>query len=672
MDALQLLLLSVLLFGVGAVASLLLNGFNRIARVASGLMGAIASLVGLIAAAQAVINIPSPLDLPSPLPFGHFTMQMDGLSTLMVGMISLLGLATSIYSISYLGQYTNRNLSILGFFTNLFIAMMLLVVTIANAFYFLVFWEMMTLASYFLVTFEGEKQETVRAGYLYMLIAHAGGALIMLSFFIFFVAAGSFDFAAFRQVSLSPWLRDLLFLLAFIGFGAKAGMVPLHIWMPGAYSAAPSHASALMSSVMKKTAIYGILRVCVDLLGASTLWWGIVVLFFGALSAIIGVLFALTEKDIKRLLAYSSIENVGIILFGIGTGMLGLATHQPAVALLGFLAALYHALNHSFFKGLLFLGAGSLDYRLHTRNLNEMGGLGKLMPLTSLTFLVGAMAVSAIPPINGFVSEWFTYQAFLRAGSSPDFIVRLTVPLCAVLLALAGTLAATVAIKMYGGAFTGPARSEQAKRASEVPGSMSTGMTFLAIGCILLGLGAPFIVPYLANVVTGTLNIASQSVASGTWVYPLDSAQAILSTPLTALLLLGLLAVPLMILAIYGGRKAGTRVVNDPWTTGYHYSRDMSISASSFDQPVTTTFSRIYQVKPLVQRPLKAVAEWSLHTRDVILRMEPVLENTLKQPTTRAVEYLGQHIQALQMGDIRVYCFYIILTLAILLIVIFK
>lgn len=673
MDAIQLLLFSVLLFGVGAVASLLLNGFSQAARVASGLMGAIASFIGLVAVVLAVTNIPSPLELPGLLPFGHLTVQMDSLSTLMVGMISLLGLATSVYSISYLGQTPNRNVGILGFFTNLFIAMMLLVVTVANAFYFLIFWEMMTLASYFLVVFESEKQESIQAGYLYMLVAHAGAALIMLSFFVFYLNTGSFDFAAFRQGQLSPMLRNLVFLLAFVGFGAKAGMVPLHIWMPGAYSAAPSHASALMSSVMKKTAVYGILRFCVDLLGVSTLWWGMLVLFFGALSMVLGVFYALAERDIKRILAYSSVENVGIILLGIGTGMIGLATHQPPVTLLGFLAALYHALNHSFFKGLLFLGAGAVDYRLHTRNLNEMGGLGKLMPLTSLTFLVGALAISAIPPFNGFVSEWFTYQAFLRGGSSSlDFIVRITLPLCAVLLALAGTLAAMVAIKMYGGAFTGPARSEQAKQASEVPGSMLTGMSFLAIGCILLGLGAPLIVPYLASVVTDTLNIATFSVANGSWVYPVDSTQAILSTPLTALLLLGLLTVPMVMVVIYRGYKAGTRLVKDPWACGYGYSKYMSVSASSFDQPVAATFGGIYLLYPLVQKPMEAIAVWSRRARDVILRVEPVLENIIKQPTTRAVDYLGQHIQALQMGDIRIYCFYIILTLAILLIVIFK
>jgi hydrogenase-4 component B len=460
--------------------------------------------------------------------------------------------------------------------------------------------------------------------------------------------------------------------MAFIGFGAKAGMVPLHIWMPSAYSAAPAHASALMASVMKKTAIYGILRVCVDLLGASVLWWGLLALFIGALSAILGVLFAMTERDIKRILAYSSVENVGIILLGIGTGMIGLATHQPTVGLLGFLAALYHALNHSFFKGLLFLGAGSIDYRLHTRNLNEMGGLARLMPWTGLMFLIGAMAVSAIPPFNGFVSEWFTYQAFFAASSGQNFGVRVLLPLTAALLALTGALAVMVAVKMYGGMFTGPARSEKASQASEVPGPMVSGMIFLALGCIALGVGAPVVAPYLSHVIATTLNVPILPVAIGTWIYPDGTAQAVLSIPFVALLLLGLLIIPMVLVALYGGNKAGGRVVNDPWACGYGYSSNMSISAGSFDQPIASTFSGIYLLRSMTQKPLDSIATLSRRTRDGIAYMEPMLENIIKQPIIKMVDYLGRQIQVLQMGDIRMYCLYIILTLAILLVVIFK
>ena len=672
MDAIRLLLLSVFVFGFGGLASLLLGRLQRIARITSGLTGAIGAATGLMAVARAMTSTPVPLTLSNQFPFGNFVLQMDGLSTLMVGIISLISLAVSVYSISYAGHYSKHNLGIFGFFTNLFIALMLLVVTIANAFYFLLFWEMMTLSSYFLVTFESEKKETIQAGYLYMLIAHAGGVLIMLAFFIFFITTNSFNFAAFRQAELSPALRSLVFLLAFIGFGAKAGMVPLHVWMPPAYSAAPSDSAALMASVMKKTAIYGILRICVDLLGAPFLWWGILVLFFGALSAVLGALYALMEHDMKRVLAYSSVENMGIILMGIGTGMIGLAEHQLTMTLLGFLAALYHTLNHAFFKGLLFLGAGSVDYRLSTRDLNQMGGLGKLMPWTSFSFLIGALAVSAIPPLNGFVSEWFTYQSFLRASGSQDFIVRVALPLCALLLALTGTLAAMIAIKTYGSAFMGPERSEKARNAKESPGAMLTGMTLLVIGCILLGLGAPLIVPYLANVVTQLLRLPSVTMAQGLWVYPLNPYQAILSVPLIVLLLAGLLIVPLMLILIFNGGQAGSRVVSEPWACGYGYSNRMSITAGSFDQPMSVTFRGLYLLRVAIRSPMNAIAAWAKRVRESILRAEPVLESVIKQPTTRAVEYIGQHIQALQMGDIRMYCFYIILTLAILLLVIFR
>jgi hydrogenase-4 component B len=672
MNAIQLLLLSVSIFVLGSILSLILSGFKQAARIVSGWLGAIASIVGLIAAIQALVAVPAPLNLAGQLPFGNFTVQMDGLSALMVGIISVVSLAACIYSTSYLAHYADRNLGMLGFFTNLFIALMLLVVTVANAFYFLIFWEMMTLASYFLVIFESEKKESVQAGYLYMLVAHAGTALIMLSFFIFYSSTGSFDFSAFRQAQLSPILRDLVFLLGFIGFGAKAGVVPLHIWLPRAHPAAPSHVSALLSGVMIKTAIYGILRVCVDFLGASVLWWGMVVLFFGVLSAVLGVLFALAEHDIKRVLAYSSVENIGIILLGVGTGMIGLATRQPVVALLGFLAALYHTLNHAFFKSLLFLGAGSLDYRLHTRNLNEMGGIGKLMPLTGLSFLVGALAMSAIPPFNGFVSEWFTYQAFLTAGGGQEIVVRAMLPLCAMILALTGTLAVMVAIKTYGGAFTGPTRSKLAGQASEVPGAMLTGMIFLAVGCILLGICAPLIIPVLSNVVTGLLNTSAVSVAQASWIYPVVQGQGVLSAPFILILLLGLLVVPVVLVAVYNGYKAGRRFVKDPWACGYGYTSQMSVSSSSFDQPVAVTFSALYALRSGTKKPLEAIASWSRRARAAFSRMEPVIENGIRRPTTRAVEYLGQQIQALQMGDIRMYCLYIILTLAILLIVIFR
>ncbi|MEW5867651.1 MAG: hydrogenase 4 subunit B [Chloroflexota bacterium] len=677
MDAIQLLLLSVSIYAAGALLALLLDGSSRNARYVSGLFGLAGSLVGVASAALALTTaftgdglVPH-LALLGPAPFGNIPLQMDPLSAFMVGMIALLGIATSVYSISYLESYENRSLGSLGFFNNLFMACMLLVVTVANAMYFLVFWETMTLASYFLVIFETEKKESIKAGYIYMLVAHAGTALIMLAFLILYQRSGSFDFIAFSQSPLSPILKNLVFLLAFIGFGAKAGMVPLHFWTPDAYSAAPSHASALMSGVMKKTAIYGILRVCVDFLGAPVWWWGFTILAFGALSTVLGVFYALVERDLKRLLAFSSVENVGIILMGIGTGMVGMAAEQPILVVLGFLAALYHLLNHAFFKGLLFLGAGSVIRQAGTQDLNKLGGLARRMPWTTVAFFAGTMAVSAIPPLNGFVSEWFTYQSLLTASSVPLFAMRVFSPLFAILLALAGALALMVFVKAYGGAFTGPAHSSGAEKASEAPISMILSMVYLALGTLVLGIGAPLIAPLVGRVAAAFAGVPPLAVASGLQVFPAQATQAVLSPPIVAILLIALLVVPLLVIALYGGFRAGKRSGVDPWTCGYGYAAHMSISASSFDQPVKVSFHPLYWLRTLVDRPFKVLAAFSRAAIGFIMRAEPVVENVVTRPVMRLVEKTGQSIQALQMGDIRVYCLYIIVTLAILLIFVF-
>jgi hydrogenase-4 component B len=666
MIAIQLLLLSILLFGAAACAAWL-PGSGRIARSTASVLGLIASLAGIASAVLALTAaVPPSLALFQIEPFGWLEMSMDALSAFLVALIALISFATSIYTLS-----NSQDRGSIGFFTYLFLGAMMLVVTVNNAFYFLLFWELMTLATYFLVIWETEKSESIRTGFIYMLVAHAGAALILIAFLLLFQKTGSFEFSAFRQATLSPGVKNLIFLLTFFGFGAKAGMVPLHFWTPGAYSAAPDHVSALMSGVMKKTAVYGILRVSVDLLGVTQPWWGFTILAFGALSAVVGAFYALAERDIKRLLAYSSVENVGIILMGVGVGMVGLAAQQFALASLGFLAALYHVLNHAFFKGLLFLGAGSVIDRTGLRDLNRMGGLARRMPRTALAFLIGALAVSAIPPFNGFVSEWFTYQSLFSASRIPLFALRVFAPLFAVLLALAGAFAVMVYIKAYGGAFTGPARSQQAASAKEAPGSKLVSQAYLALGCLVLGLGAPLVAPWIASVVSRFTRLPMMTISNGWQVFPGDPAQAVLSTPLVATLLLGLLAAPLLVVALYGGYRAGRRSGVEPWACGYGYAPRMAVAASSFDQPVKISFYVLYWLRTLVDKPFQVIAGYSQAALNIIRRAEPIVETVVSRPTTRLVEKAGQWIQALQMGDIRVYCLYIIITLAVLLILTF-
>jgi hydrogenase-4 component B len=667
MNAIQFLLLTVTLFGLGALASLLFSASGRTSRGIAAFFSLLASVSGVIAVVLALIEDATPSQTLFAIPpFGEFALQMDLLSTLLVAVIALIGIATSLYSFSDAPAQAS-----VGFFTNLFMGAMVMVVTVTNAFFFIVFWELMTLASYFLVVWEFDKKESAQTGFVYFLVAHVGAALIMVAFFLFFGNAGTFDFAAIRSAALSPAVKNTVFVLAFLGFGAKAGMVPLHFWTPDTYAAAPSHISALMSSVMKKTAIYGILRVCVDLVGGPVLWWGFTVLTFGVLSAVFGAFYALAEKDIKRLLAFSSVENVGIILMGVGLGMLGMATQQPVLAVLGFLAALYHLLNHAFFKSLLFLGAGSVIAQVGTCNLNQMGGLSRRMPWTALTFLIGALAVTAIPPLNGFVSEWFTYQALLNAGGTALFALRVFAPLFAVLLALAGAFAVMVYIKAYGGAFTGPAHSKDAAFADEASVPALVAMIYLALGTIVLGLGAPWIAPRIASVAAGFANQPLIAVDSGWTIYPGNPLTSILSTPLVAVLLIGLLTVPLIVVAVYGGWRNSKRNNVEPWSCGYGYDAPMSVRASSFDQPVKVSFQPLYWIRTILDRPYRAINTFYHAAIEAIRIAEPVVENTVTRPTLRLVETAGQWIQTLQMGDIRLYCLYIIITLAILLIVLF-
>jgi hydrogenase-4 component B len=665
MNAIQFLLLSVTLYGLGALASLFVSG--RTSRGIAAFFGLLASVSGVIAVALTMMEGATPSQtLLVIAPFGELALQMDALSTLLVAVISLIGIATSLYSFSEAPALVS-----IGFFSNLFMAAMVLVVTVTNGFFFLIFWELMTLASYFLVVWEFDKKESVETGYIYFLATHAGAALIMVAFFLFFQQTGTFDFAGFRSAALSPALKNVIFLLAFLGFGVKAGMVPLHFWLPRAHPAAPSHISSLMSGVMIKTGIYGILRICVDFLGASVWWWGFTILAFGVLSVVFGVFYALTEHDIKKLLAFSSIENVGIILMGVGLGMVGMSNHQPVLAVLGFLAALYHLLNHAFFKGLLFLGAGAVITQTGTHDLNQMGGLGRRMPWTALTFLVGALAVTAIPPLNGFVSEWFTYQALLNAGGTEVFVLRVFAPLSAVLLALAGAFAVMVYVKAYGGAFTGPAHSQDAAMAHEASVPALIAMLYLALGTIALGLGAPWIAPRVAAVAADFANLPLIAVDSGWTIYPGNPLISIVSTPLVAILLLGLLTVPVIVVAVYGGWRNSKRNNVEPWSNGYGYSAPMSVRASSFDQPVKVSFQPLYWIRTIVERPYRVITNFYHKTVEAIHRVEPVIESSVTRPTQKFVETAGRWIQSMQMGDIRIYCLYIIITLAVLLIALF-
>jgi hydrogenase-4 component B len=466
---------------------------------AAGFAGMVLGLAGLLA--------PEPwtASVDSSIPFLSVALRLDPLASFFVLTISVVGLAASIFALGYLAElYGRASIAAMGSLLNGFLLSMTLVVLADNGFFFLILWEVMSLLSYGLVVTEHEKPGVREAGLFYLIMTHVGTAFIILTFLIFFQETGSFSFEAFRHPDqqLPEGLRSIAFFTALIGFGAKAGIVPLHVWLPYAHPAAPSHVSALMSGVMIKTAIYGLIRVYFDFMGGEfPWWWGFTLLVAGTVSALLGVMYALMEHDLKGLLAFHSVENIGIILLGIGAGMIFHTYGLHELAALGLLAGLYHTINHAAFKALLFLGAGAVQFATHTRQIEEYGGLLRRMPWTGAFFLVGAVSIAALPPTNGFVSEWLVFQSLFLSFQLPTLFLKLMLPIAAAMLALTGALALACFAKAFGMSFLAQPRSSHARHATEVPRSMRVGMGLLAgeLHCVL-GLAPMLVVPLLDRV----------------------------------------------------------------------------------------------------------------------------------------------------------------------------
>lgn len=668
MTPLQLLSASLVFSFLAAFGSLFFFRSERLAIGIAGGGGLLAGVFGCMAGASVLMDAPAIVDVAGPFAFAHFVLRLDALSGLMVVVISALAAVSSIYSFSYVREYSGRGVGPMGFFFNLFIASMVLVVVADNAFWFLIFFEMMSLASYFLVIFD-QDEEAVSAGFIYFFVAHAGSVAIMAGFFLMANVAGSLDFADFRTSRPTGLVSSIAFVLALIGFGAKAGMIPLHVWLPRAHPAAPSHASALMSGVMIKIGVFGILKVGVDLLGGGVLWWGVAVLALGAISSVLGVIYALAEHDIKRLLAYHSVENIGIIMMGLGTGMIGVASQQPLIAVLGLLAGLYHLVNHAIFKGLLFLGAGAVIFRLHTKDMDQMGGLARTMPWTSACFLIGALAISAIPPLNGFVSEWFTYQALFAAALDGTFLVRFATPIAATALALTGALAVMCFVKAYGEMFSGVPRSIKAEESREAPVPMVAGMVLLASACVGLGLAAPLVVPVMASIASSTLGMPTVEVANGIVVMPGEGSRALLSTPLIALLLIGLATLPLMFSALFAGTRPRNRRAADPWACGYLPDGHMTVTAHSFAQPIRMFFAPLYRASSTAGAGWQRLSNHFETCVSSARKVEPMFDRLLVSPAIDLVAVIGRRMQVLQSGGLSTYCLYIVAVLAALLLI---
>lgn len=661
------------LYGAGIVLPLIGRGSARLqnlfahgAATAASAAGVVLGLAGLLAPAASTFSIPSNLPLLS------FQVRVDPLASFFVLIISLSGFAVSQFATGYVREFEGRrSIAALGGLYNAFLLSMTLVVLADDGFFFLIVWEIMSLVSYFLVVTEHEKPETRYAGFFYLIMTHVGTAFILVTYLVFYQQAGSFSFEAFRHPAapLPEGFRTLAFAAALIGFGTKAGIVPLHVWLPYAHPAAPSHVSALMSGVMIKTAIYGLVRVYFDFLGGIFPWqWGFVVLTIGAVSALLGVMYALMEHDLKSLLAYHSVENIGIILMGIGAAMIFQSYGLSHLAALGLLAGLYHTINHAMFKGLLFLGAGSTLQATHTRNMEEYGGLIRQMPWTAAFFLIGAVSISALPPSNGFVSEWLTFQSLFLSYQIPDVLMKIILPIGAAMLALTGVLAMACFAKAFGITFLAMPRSAHAREAREVPWAMRIGMGEMALFCIVLGI-APMLVIPLIDRITGPYTGASISgrviSETGLSVTPMGVGFAGISTPVLAIGLAVLIPAALLGAAAVGGRLR--KRYYETWGCGIHLKPRMEYTATGFTQPIKQVFSMIY--RPTVKLETEMLEESSYFAKRMRFEthIEPVFQNYLYDPVVRILQGLAARLRVIQSGSLHVYLLYIFLTLLVLL-----
>jgi formate hydrogenlyase subunit 3/multisubunit Na+/H+ antiporter MnhD subunit len=643
---------------------LLALAFGRNPKAAS-LIGAASTLVGgglvlPLALGVLISGRPQSLRLAWPLPFGSANMEIDALSAVFVVAIAVVTMLAAVYGSEYLQTHAGRkNLGVSWFFFNLLAASMLLVVAARNGLLFLTSWELMSLASFFLVTLEDEKESVRRAAWLYLVAMHLGTAFLLALFLLLGKNAGSLDF---EQLSAAATRPEILFVLAVIGFGTKAGFIPMHVWLPEAHPAAPSHVSAVMSGVMIKTGIYGLLRM-LTLLGPPPAWWGWTFVGIGVVSGVLGVLYALAQHDLKRLLAYHSVENIGIIALGLGVGVLGISYGNPTMAALGLTGGLLHVVNHALFKSLLFLGAGSVLHATGTGEPDRLGGLLKRMPVTGAAFLVGAAAISGLPPLNGFVSEFLIYLGAI-AGSGSGAGVAPAWPLMTVLvvggLALVGGLAAACFTKAFGVVFLGEPRSEEAVHAHEARAAMRWPMVVLAALCVLIGLAAP-VWPLLLQ----------PAVAI---VLPADMREALTAStnqaavPLTGVALGSYLLLALVAFLVLARRRllAGRRVEQHvTWSCGYAAPTPrMQYTASSFARPLTQLFRLFLQPRDEIHPPRGLFPEHAaLHTRTPDLFRRYVYE-----PLFRAIAWLAAKLHWLQEGRIQIYVLYIALTILVLLI----
>ena len=658
-------------YGFGAAIAALFPG-GRVSRwlVAIGAVAGGAASLGLalevfVTGAPFILEVPALLSVADGLAF-----RLDALGGFFLGLVGLVAIPCGLYGAGYTEAYEGRySLRLLGAMFNLFLLTMSLVTCADNVLTFLLMWEGMSLTSYFLVLTETEEAETILAGGWYLAMTHAGLALVLAAFLLLAASATTTAFTDLRMAAaaLSPTTRNVVFLLAILGFGSKAGIIPLHVWLPRAHPAAPSHVSALMSGVMIKLGVYGLLRVGLDLLGGGPAWWGALLIGFGALSAAIGVLYALMENDLKRLLAYSSVENIGLVFIGLGAGFLFLSLRVTPAAFLAFAAALYHALNHAAFKGLLFLGAGSVLHATHTRDMNRLGGLVRRLPWTAAFFLIGSLSIAGLPPLNGFVSEWLLFQSLLPGIGSPVFLVAPLLTLAVGVLALTGGLAAAGFVKAFGITFLAIPRSPEAEHAHEAPLSMRVGMGMLAAACAGLGLAAVVILPALAAALAGPAGLPAPAAGFGSGLsLSMPGGFARMSPILVALGLLLTTAAAWLGVRILTARRPLR--VSATWGCGRVVQTPrMEYTATAFAEPLRRVFAELYRPTRDLSIDFHPDSKYFVQSIEYRSEIVPWFERYLYAPLIARIRRWGIQARAIQSGSAHAYLAYLVIALVGLL-----
>lgn len=663
----------IILLAAAALCSLACGKSHKLANVLPNVICAAAAACGVVGATAVLLpgaETTPILSLGTSVPLLSLEMSVDKLSAFFVLTLSVLTLAVSLYSLGYLRHYYGRrNVGLFNFLYAAFILSMLVVITADNTLFFFLAWEMMSVVSYFLVAFEHEKQETVKASTLYVIMTHVAAALMLVSFMVVYSCTGSFAMDADTSV-IPPAVQSLIFVLLLIGFGTKAGIVPLHIWLPRAHPAAASNVSALMSGVMIKTAVYGLIRFGIGLLDSCPAWWGIAIIIIGIISALGGIFYALMESNIKRLLAYSSIENIGIIMMGLGLAFYAYARENQVLFALALLACLLHTFNHALFKGGLFMGAGAVQYATGSKNLDDLGGLMKKMPVTGFFMLCFSLAVSAIVPFNGFIGEWLTYQAFFANIANGSVGGNILCILGVAGLAMTGALAAVCFVKLLGVGFLGKPRTEAAENASEVPTPMLLGMTLLATLCLALGLLPKTVINLLDGVVTDLAGVSLLSQMQGNWFI----TYCTLNFNINAISPIALVAACVIIaglawlfIRIIGGKYR--QVTYNTWDCGYRaLNPRMQYSAAGFTKPLRIVFRFLYRPKRRLIAE-EGDSEYFPQSLEYRVETEHIFEKYIYVPLLSKLQQFSTRVKdAIQNGSTHRYLLYILLTVIVLLV----